>query len=48
MAARASLALADLAVRGKDPLVFVQEFLALFNERLRDGAISRERACCML
>lgn len=35
-------------MRAKDPLKFAGEFMALFHERLRDGAISRERARRML
>lgn len=40
--------LSDLAVKGKNPLLFAQEFLGLFHERLREGSICRERAARML
>ena len=42
------LAMMEVAIKGKDPLMLAREFLELFHRRLVAGAISRERALRML
>jgi len=43
-----ALVLVDVAVKGKNTLALAQEFLGIFHEQLREGAICRERTRRML